>query len=422
MARGGAEAGKHRPRAVRLARVWLAACVAAACASAVEGSPVAAPRARNATTEQQQPRHKVIGYYTNWAQYRPGLGFYPENIDATKLTHVCYAFARVTLDYLVEPYEWNDVVSWDPEQGMYNRFHAHVRAQNPAIKTLISLGGWNAGSTIFSPMIRRNYTRKTFIDSAINFARYHTFDGLDIDWEFPTAQDKDNYALLMSELRSAIDAEARQSGRNALLLAAAVPAGETAIDAGYDVPTLATAVDWIGVMAYDLHGSWEHVTGAHTALYSATEGDPLTVTHAMSAWRARGAARDKLVVGMALYGRGWTLVYADSHGIGARARGASAAGKYTREMGFLAWYEIRALLNNSQAKETFDYETETMIGVSGDQWIGYDNPTTLRIKTTFVEDQGYAGAMIWSLDLDDFTQGYPLVSVIAGLLADADQQ
>ena len=83
-------------------------------------------------------------------------------------------------------------------------------------------------------------------------------------------------------------------------------------------------------------------------------------------------------------------------------------------MGFLAWYEIRSLLNASaDSVERFDYETETMYGTAGDQWVGYDNPTTLQIKTRYVQDKGLAGVMVWSVDLDDFDNGYPLISAIA---------
>ena len=69
------------------------------------------------------------------------------------MTACVLTFAKVTDDGVVEPFEWNDVVGWNASQGMYNRFHRHVRGQNPAIKTLISIGGWNFGSTVFSPLV-----------------------------------------------------------------------------------------------------------------------------------------------------------------------------------------------------------------------------------------------------------------------------
>lgn len=311
------------------------------------------------------------------------------------------------------------MVGWDASQGMYNRFHTHVRAQNPNIKTLISLGGWNFGSTIFSPMSMSPTHRTTFIDSAMAFCREHGFDGVDIDWEYPGAAEKDYYATLLAEFRAAIETEARSTNQSTLLLTIAVPAGETTINAGYEVAAVAAAVDWIGVMAYDLHGSWESTVGAHTALFASNgQRDTLTVSHALKVWEGKGAPASKLIVGIATYGRGWTLNDESQHGMGAKAHGASTAGRFTREMGFLSYYEIQTMLNQSHAVETFDYETETMYAHAGNQWVGFDDPTTVRIKTQYIKDHGYGGGMVWALDLDDFKNGFPLVTAVAELMTD----
>jgi len=37
-----------------------------------------------------------------------------------------------------------------------------------------------------------------------------------------------------------------------------------------------------------------------------------------------------------------------------------------------------------------------------DQWIGYDDPISVKIKTAFVRAMGLGGVSLWSLDLDDF--------------------
>merc|ERR1712167_316010 len=103
-------------------------------------------------------------------------------------------------------------------------------------------------------------------------------------------------------------------------------------------------------------------------------------------------------------------------GMMAAARGASTAGRWTREMGFLSYYEIKALLNLTGAVEVFDYVSETMYAHAGNQWVGYDDPTTIGIKTQYIRDHGFGGGMVWALDLDDFANGYPLVSVVAELM------
>lgn len=125
---------------------------------------------------------KLIGYYTNWSQYRTGGGgayqFFPENINAKLFTHLCYAFATVTAAYEVAPFEWNDA-------EMYGRFHSVARSQNPNIMTSISIGGWSFNSdagtkSIFTNMAADSSARATFIRSCINFARTNDFDGIDL--------------------------------------------------------------------------------------------------------------------------------------------------------------------------------------------------------------------------------------------------
>ena len=292
---------------------------------------------------------KLIGYYTNWAQYRAEPAkFFPEDMDGTLFTHVCYAFAMIhdAPSFGVYNYEWNDVPEGgDSQGGMYDRFHAHLRKQNPSIKTLISLGGWGfnlkaATKHIFTTMASTSEGRAAFIASCIAFARKHTFDGVDIDWEYPgfaaqggRPQDKENFTLLLQEFRAAITVEALSTGKDPLLLTIAVSASSGMIDNGYEVAKIHQHLDWIGVMSYDLHGSWDANTGMHSGLYAADAGDDKSVSGAMDIWRARGAPVNKLVLGVGSYGRGWTLASTSNTAVGAPADPLSPAsrGRSTRK-------------------------------------------------------------------------------------------
>ena len=82
---------------------------------------------------------------------------------------------------------------------------------------------------------------------------------------------------------AAFQKESAQSGRPRLLPKAAVPAVRATIDAGYEVSKLAKILDFINLMTYDLHGSWDKVTGHHTALVG-PPGDKLTVSYAVQYW------------------------------------------------------------------------------------------------------------------------------------------
>jgi chitinase len=50
-------------------------------------------------------------YYTNWAQYRPGVAsFKPANVDPSLCTYIVIAFANIVNDEIA-PNEWNDLGS-----------------------------------------------------------------------------------------------------------------------------------------------------------------------------------------------------------------------------------------------------------------------------------------------------------------------
>ncbi|KAB7501503.1 putative chitinase 1 [Armadillidium nasatum] len=58
---------------------------------------------------------------------------------------------------------------------------------------------------------------------------------------------------------------------------------------------------------------------------------------------------------------------------------------------------------------------------SGNQWVSYDDVAMVQTKAEYVLSKGLGGAMIWSLDLDDFTnrcgtEAYPLLKTVNRVL------
>lgn len=141
-------------------------------------------------------------------------------------THLAYAFGIITSDFSIAPFDPADTASGHHgEMSIYDKFHHHVREQNPAIKTLLSIGGhrFNADPTTqgrFTSMVESKISRTRFIESLLKHARQFGFDGVDIDWEYPAweetggrPQDKANLVHFMRELRTAIDMESGAQAR-----------------------------------------------------------------------------------------------------------------------------------------------------------------------------------------------------------------
>lgn len=395
----------------------------------------------------------MVCYYTNWSQYRTKIGkFVPEDIPADLCTHVIYAFGWLKKGRL-SSFESNDETK-DGVPGYYAKV-VGLKKQNPKLKVLLAIGGWSFGTQKFKDMAASRYARQTFIYSAINFLRKRGFDGLDMDWEYPKGtDDKKNFVLLLKgnisiplkiirrknerkkkceikiqiyifiriELKEAFDAEAQEILKARLLLTAAVPVGPDNVRGGYDVPAVASYLDFINLMAYDFHGKWERETGHNAPLYApSTDSEwrkQLSVDNAAKLWVKLGTPKEKLVIGMPTYGRTFTLTSTAKNGPNSPATGGGKQGEYTKEGGFLAYYEICEMLLNG-AVYVWDDEMKVPYLVDGDQWVGFDDERSIRHKMSWIKENGYGGAMAWTVDMDDFKGNvcggnvkYPLIGAM----------
>lgn len=372
--------------------------------------------------------YRVVCYYTNWAQYRPEpANFVPENINPYMCTHLVYAFASLEANQIKSTAENDESNSWT--KGMFTRFN-DLKRLNPHLKTLLAIGGWPVGSAPFSQMASQYQSRRLFIESVINFLRGRKFDGLDINWEYPVAHDghtsdKERFTLLVQELSEAFKQEAHLQRTPRLLLTGAVSAVKKIIDNAYDVPMLSKYLDFITVTSYDLHGPWDIRTGHNSPLYSRQnergEDRYLNVAWAAHYWIQKGAEPTKLNIGMATYARTFTLNSRTNTNVGALIAGAGKAGFYTKEKGLLAFFEVCNELNN-KTKVKWVAEQLVPYAVTDDQWIGYDNPTSVKLKSQWLKQNGFGGASIWTLDMDDFlgkacnNNMFPLTTTVANEL------
>ncbi len=370
---------------------------------------------------------KIVGYFADWGIYQKN--YHVTDIPASKLNVINYAFAKpASTGDVVLFDEWAAVqrpypgdVGGQPVLGNFNQL-IKLKQASPHLITMISIGGWTLSGE-FSDIALTASSRGKFTRSAIAFIRKYGFDGVDIDWEYPAGgglgsnkvrpQDKQNYTLLLRELRRQLDIAAANDGKK-YYLSIAAPAGPGNI-AHFELANIAAVCDWINLMAYDLHGDWENATGHHAGL-RAPRGDPLSVEAAVATCLASGVPSAKLVVGVPFYGRGWKGVGPANNGLRQPSAGGMP-GTYPPDM---EW-EYRDILNrlttrpgvyqrfwDDTAKAPWLYAA----GENGGTFVTYEDTESLGYKTQMIRDRSLGGAMFWELSSDSKTPADSLLQKI----------
>lgn len=416
--------------------------LAALTALAPCGRPAAA-----ACDPASSPMPRVVGYFTSWGIY--ARDFQVEDIDAEKLTHVQYAFANIdgATGTVVLGDPWADVDRpgpgdcWDPGclRGNFKRFE-ELKRRHPHLKVMISVGGWT-WSEHFSDVALTDASRGVFAASVVDlFIRGNLgapwgshpgiFDGVDIDWEYPVGggmfggrpEDRRNFTLLLQELRRQLDAEGVATGRRyELSIASGVSPQRLA---NLELPEISASLDYLGLMTYDFHGSWDASTNFNAPLF-ASSADPSPdpagscAAGAVANALAGGVPAQKLVLGVPFYGRSWTGVGGGGDGL---YQPAAGAGPGTWEPGILDYWDVAS---TRVPVMTRHWHPESAVPwlFDGTTFITHDDPESMRAKAAHAASQGLGGVLIWELSGD--VRGVPappdslLATIVDALCPDA---
>ena len=314
-------------------------------------------------------------------------------IDASKLTRVNYAFANIREGRMVPGY---------PSDG--NNFAAllALKHKNPALTVLVSVGGW-LWSDNFSDMALTKESRKVFVQSAVEFVDRYKLDGLDIDWEYPgmvgaghafRPEDKQNYTLLLKELRKRFNHEEKTLHRR-LFLTIATGASNQFL-AHTEMNKVQKYVDTVNLMAYDYYEpADDKLTGHHAPLFT-NPADPkhISADQSVREYEQAGVPAAKLVLGVPFYGHVWSEVPDQNHGLfqpgkpmpNAYAPYADIFGGWLND-GFTRYWD-------PEASAPYLYNPAKQIFVS------YEDPQSLELKCKYVLEHKLRGVMFWEYSSD----------------------
>jgi len=419
------------------------------------------------------------GWYEEWGTYYANYNVaqLQTNGVAGVLTHLIYAFAKPVANgstvscALADTYaDYQKVVpqvpgataAVAPLQGNFGAL-VQLKQLNPNLKVLISIGGWNPPTynTLFDEAASTTAQRQAFVGSCINMflqgniasgvSTGTLFDGIDLDWEFPNANDTANFTALLTEFRNEMNTLTGTTGKTYQMLAdlAAGPstpgaAADSGNDGGYNtinISAVAAELNYMNIDGYNYDGDWTNATNDASALFDET-ANPLYGTPAddidatVQYYMSQGAPASKYTMGFPLYGAGWaggltsanggmyqnatgvtdgsgatttngTSPVYNANGVGYCSsgdnQGSPAAGcDYLLTDGLATYGTVVNLLSNGF---TPSYDSTRcaarMFNSTTSTTFSYDNATSVQCKVNFIKSNGFAGGYVWALKDDD---------------------
>ena len=320
----------------------------------------------------------IVGYAVYWESTMP---------DPKLLTHINYAFAHIKGDF-----ETLDIKNTSRLTKIVG-----LKKQNPALKVLLSVGGWEAGN--FSEMASDETHRKNFCKNCLAAVTKYGLDGIDIDWEYPTSNaagiscspnDTKNFTLLMHDLREVL-------GKYRLLTMA------SASNAKYvNFQDAVQYMDFVNVMTYDMGDPNDRPAAHNAALYPSPMCSE-SCEESVGKHIAKGVPASKIVLGTPFYGHGDEKAFED----------------------FVDFREIS--FDESKYTACWDDAAKVpyLTDASGRMVLTYDNVQSVTLKAEYVRQKGLAGAMYWNIEADDdaFSLGNAVASrLLEGYVAPLPQQ
>ena len=314
------------------------------------------------------------GSDSGWDEHPVMAYEFGSSAPADKLTHVIQTFGSVSADGSISaPYDAGGI---------------------DGVNTVLSLGGWG-NSQGFPDLAKDRASRETFASDCVALLRDRDLDGIDIDWEFPGPygpseltsypDDQANFAAMLEECRRQFDAAGAEDDTTYYLTAALNNAEYQLSELPHG--RLMAALDYAKMMTYDMHGpGWSAQTNHNSPLYAnSTATSDASIHDTLSYMRDQGWPSEKLVMGLAFYGREFTGV--DTTATDGLFESFSGDG------GAYGFADIQQQFAGHT--RYWDAEAKLPYKFDGSSLLSYDDEESVAIKADYASERGHP-IMYWA--------------------------
>ena len=420
---------------------------------------------------------KVVGYFPNYAiDLEAHKNFNITQLQWDKLTHVQYAFAVADPNTLklvpgdikndvqnefsdLEFYHKGKKIEMDPSlsyKGQFNLMHT-MKSMYPDVTLLVSTGGWAASRTLWLVM-DNEANMNTFADSAVEFIRKYGFDGIDIDFEFPSETSQsgnpddfdlseprrdgisERYTKFMEIMRDKITEAAHEDGTY-YWLTSAVSASSWVLG-GQTSSQFLDYLDFVSIMSYDYHGGWNQFVENQANIYAdpndrETQSLPLpTLGFDWSMNYYRGAVQsEKILMGIPYYTRGWTNVSGGINGLHGSSNTPAtgneniwhdkdANGNEIPAGANPLWHVLNLMEKDSNYKKYWDPvgHVPYVWNSVNKTFLTFEDEQSIQERINFIDKNNLGGALIWVMhgdyDYDEAAKEYVVGDTLTTKLYD----
>lgn len=477
----------NRVFAAVLATVLAASCLTGlggkdtAKAAEPEQSQTAGENVFGVTLPEGYYNRKVVGYFPNYAiNSEAHKKFDITQLQWDKLTHVQYAFAMADSQTL-------ELVPSDPENDIENKFEDRefyhkgkkiemkenlgyygqfnlmqtMKEMYPDVTVLVSTGGWAASQSLWK-VTENEANMIKFADSAVKFIQKYGFDGIDIDFEYPSETSQsgnpndfgiseplrpgigDRYTQFMKIMGEKL-AEASKKDGKYYWLTSAVTASSWVLG-GQKNSKFLDYLDFVSVMSYDYHGGWNEYVENQANIYAdpadtetaqlVNSGTVPTLGFDWSRNYYRGAVQsEKILMGVPFYTRGWTNVQGGETGLHGKSKTPATGneniwcdldenGNEVAAGANPLWHVLNLMKKDSNYKKYWD-----PVGCVPHVWndvnktfLTFEDEQSIQERINVVKNNNLGGVLIWVMhgdyDYDEEKGEYTVGDTLTTMLYD----